>query len=140
MKLIKLTLIALLAMFSLSVNAARKDKKAENVSDKKAVYAFGIGVSLNDSVIYFTDIQLLDSVHLGKKDFLPNRSEYSNELSNYLLNAHKIENATSAVVFSVHRKKLQRISDKAKAKYLKSKIKFMDIALADFKFTKPVTE
>lgn len=34
---------------------------------------FGVAASFNDTVVYFTDIQVLDSVKLDKGGFLPKR-------------------------------------------------------------------
>mgnify|MGYP006873686016 FL=1 len=51
---------------------------------EKAVYAFGVAASFNDTVVYFTDIQVLDSVKLDKGGFLPKRDLYTYQLKNYL--------------------------------------------------------
>ena len=36
----------------------------------KPVYMFGVGASFKDSVVYFTEVQLVDSVVLDKNGFL----------------------------------------------------------------------
>ena len=53
-------------------------------SKGKSVYIVGVSASFTDSLVYFTEIQLLDSVRLDKNKMLPERSQYSYQLKNYL--------------------------------------------------------
>ncbi len=46
----------------------------------KDVYIAGVSASFTDSLVYFTDIQLLDSVMLDAEHMLPDRSQYSTQL------------------------------------------------------------
>ena len=46
----------------------------------KQVYAFGISASFTDTVVYFTDIQILDSAKVSKKVSLTHRELYSYQL------------------------------------------------------------
>ena len=50
----------------------------------KTVYAFGIAASFTDTVVYFTDIQILDSAKVSKEGFLTHRDLYSYQLKNYV--------------------------------------------------------
>ena len=50
--------VALAFVFCSAFTLKDKEKK------EKAVYAFGVGASFNDSVVYFTEVQMLDSVEL----------------------------------------------------------------------------
>ena len=59
-------LCAVALFFALCSAFTMKDKE-------KAVYAFGVAASFNDSIVYYTDIQVLDSVELDKNGFLPKR-------------------------------------------------------------------
>lgn len=48
------------------------------------IYIFGTATSFTDSIVYITDIQILDSAWLDDKyDFMVKRNEYSNQLRNY---------------------------------------------------------
>lgn len=49
-------------------------------SKGKSVYIVGVSASFTDSLVYFTEIQLLDSVRLDKNKMLPERSQYSYQL------------------------------------------------------------
>ena len=70
----------------------------------KPVYAFGISASFTDTVVYYTDIQLLDSVHLDKGGFLPHRELYSYQLKNFLEFEMNLPNRTCMIYFSILRK------------------------------------
>ena len=60
----------------------------------KPVYAFGVSASFTDTVIYYTEIQMLDSVALDKNGFLPHRELYSYQLKNYLEDNQLQQNST----------------------------------------------
>ena len=82
---------------------------------EKAVYAFGVAASFNDTVVYFTDIQVLDSVKLDKGGFLPKRDLYTYQLKNYLEYDLKSLDYTCMIYFSENKKKLEK--EAAKVKY-----------------------
>ncbi|MBO5079740.1 MAG: hypothetical protein J6B82_02540, partial [Bacteroidaceae bacterium] len=50
---------------------------ASTMEKKKGMYMVGVSASFTDSLIYFTDIQFLDSVELDKDKLLPMRGQYS---------------------------------------------------------------
>ena len=66
-------------------------------SKGKSVYIVGVSASFTDSLVYFTEIQLLDSVRLDKNKMLPERSQYSYQLKNYLENEEGLTNRTCFV-------------------------------------------
>ena len=51
--------------------------------NKKGMYIVGVSASFTDSLIYFTDVQFVDSVTLNSEKLLPNRSQYSEQLEDY---------------------------------------------------------
>ena len=105
---------------------------------EKAVYAFGVAASFNDTVVYFTDIQVLDSVKLDKGGFLPKRDLYTYQLKNYLEFDLKCPDYTCMIYFSENKKKLEKESAKVKSKYKKNKsIVLMPIDPDAFRFKKP---
>lgn len=104
----------------------------------KPVYAFGISASFTDSVVYFTDIQLLDSAKLTKDGFLAQRELYSYQLKNYLEDNRLQENSTCMIYFSENRKKLEKEATKILTKYKRGKNVIVSKIEADkFHFTKP---
>jgi hypothetical protein len=107
-------------------------------SKGKSVYIVGVSASFTDSLVYFTEIQLLDSVRLDKNKMLPERSQYSYQLKNYLENEEGLTNRTCFVYFSNSRKKLQKTINKMKIKYQKGKILLIrEVNPNAFKFKKP---
>lgn len=86
----------------------------------KPVYVFGLAASFNDSIIYYTEIQVLDSVSLDKEGFLPRRELYSYQLKNYLEYELKKPNYTCMIYFSENKKKLEKEAIKVKANYQKT--------------------
>ncbi len=86
----------------------------------KPVYVFGLAASFNDSIVYYTEIQILDSVSLDKEGFLPRRELYSYQLKNYLEYELKKPNYTCMIYFSENKKKLEKEAVKVKANYQKS--------------------
>lgn len=103
----------------------------------KQVYAFGIAASFNDSVVYYTEIQQLDSVSLDKNGFLPKRDLYSYQLKNYLEYEMRKPDYTCMIYFSTNKNKLQKEAAKVKAKYKKSSLALQAVNPASFTFKKP---
>ena len=77
MKYVKILFAIALVFTMCSAFSLKKDHS-------KPVYAFGISASFTDTVVYFTEIQILDSVSLSKEGFLAHRELYSYQLKNYL--------------------------------------------------------
>lgn len=107
----------------------------------KTVYIVGVSASFTDSLVYFTEIQLLDSVKLDKNKMLPERAQYSYQLKNYLENEEGLTNRTCFVYFSNNKKKLQKTISKMKAKYQKGKTMLVrEVNPNEFRFKKLETE
>ncbi len=102
---------------------------------EKQVYVFGVAASFKDSVVYFTEIQLMDSVMLDNNGFLPERDFYSYQLKNFVeRNKGKID-YTCMTYFSDNKSRLQKEFSKVKGKYAKdSSIKQENILLSEFGF------
>lgn len=103
----------------------------------KPVYAFGVAASFNDSVVYYTEIQLLDSASLDKNGFLPKRDLYSYQLKNYIEYNLKKPDYTCMVYFSESKKKLEKEALKVKGKYKKGTMVLQAVEPAKFTFKKP---
>lgn len=110
-----------------------KKKKQE-----MGMYMVGVSASFTDSLIYFTDIQLVDSVSLDKDKLLPMRNQYSDQLENYLENKLGLQDRTCFIYFDAKKGKLEKNIKKMKAKYQKDGKSILKETGADFKFTKAV--
>ena len=94
-----------------------QQSQAKNKMER--IYAFGFAASFNDSTVYFTDIQVLDSAWLNEKNnFLVSRDNYSYQLRDYLA-AHGMPNRTCITCFSPKEKKAYKKYAKLSAKYTK---------------------
>lgn len=105
---------------------------------KKGMYIVGVSASFTDSLIYFTDIQFLDSVELDKNKLLPKREQYSDQLDAYLEQRLGLQNRTCFVYFNEQKQKLEKTVQKMKEKYQKEGKSILKETGADFKFTKAV--
>lgn len=103
---------------------------------KNGMYIVGVSASFTDSLIYFTDIQFVDSVKLGKDKLLPMRGEYSDQLDSYLELKQGLKNRTCFIYFDESKQKLEKTIKKMKAKYQKEGKSVLRETGADFQFTK----
>jgi hypothetical protein len=114
---------------------------AFTLKDKGQVYIAGVAASFSDSIVYFTDIQTVDSVVLDNHGFLPGRARLSSQLKTYLEDKESLPNRVCLVYFSENRDKLEKQIKKIKEKYIKSKKSYIrELSSESFKFSKPVIE
>lgn len=106
--------------------------------EKEGVYIAGVSASFTDSLVYFTDVIFVDSVALDKDKFLPERYQYSAQLTDYLLQKHGLRNRTSFVLFGEKKEKLEKTIKKLKEKYQKSGKSQLKQVDATFRFKKAV--
>lgn len=130
MKFVKV-FVSLLAVLTFCTASTMENKK-------KGMYIVGVSASFTDSLIYFTDIQFVDSVELGKDKLLPMRGQYSDQLDNYLEQKLGLENRTCFIYFDEKKSKVEKAIKKMKGKYQKEGKVVIKETGADFKFTKAV--
>ena len=131
MKYVKILFAIALVFTMCSAFSLKKDHS-------KPVYAFGISASFTDTVVYFTDIQILDSAKVSKEGFLVHRELYSYQLKNYLEDNQLQQNSTCMIYFSENRKKLEKEATKILNKYKKNNRMIVSRIDSDkFRFTKP---
>ena len=109
-----------------------KGKNKEN-----GMYMAGVSASFTDSLIYFTDVQFVDSVVLDKNKLLPLRELYSEQLEDYLENNLGLKDRTCFIYFDKKKDKVEKEIKKMKAKYLKEGKSVLKEVGTEFKFTKP---
>ena len=100
----KYLFLALMGIVLLSSFTASKEKKEE----PKRVYMFGVSVDFNDSVVYLTDVQCLDSIVINKDGSIQNYANYSFQLKVYLEGTLGEADQTCAVIYSDNKKKLEK--------------------------------
>ena len=112
---------------------------AKNIMVPKA-YMFGFIASFNDSIVFFTDIQEVDSVWVmeKKKTILAGRNNYAAQLRNFFSNSFNLNNRTCVVISDTKRKKVEKKYAKMKTQYTVKNANKYDIHYVDateFKFT-----
>lgn len=108
--------ITLLFVFMLMM--ANMPVSAKNVMLPKA-YMFGFVASFNDSIVFFTDIQEVDSVWvLEKKELLAGRSSYAYQLREFFTNSFNMPNRTCIVISDKNRKNVEKKYAKMKKIYV----------------------
>ncbi|MBQ8948652.1 MAG: hypothetical protein IJV25_02110 [Prevotella sp.] len=125
---------ALTALLTLTYSSTQ----AKNVVEKKA-YMFGFSASFNDSIIYFTNIQEVDSVWFTqKKGMLAGRREYSGQLRDYCKDKLNQPQRTCIVIGDKQLKKVEKKYEKMKKMYSQSKKTTYDVRFIpdeEFKFS-----
>lgn len=106
----------------------------------KGVYIAGVSASFTDSLIYFTDIQYVDSVVIGKDGLLPGRDGYSDQLDAYLEQVKGVKNRTCFIYFNEKKAKVEKTLKKMKDKYQKDGKSLLRDMGEEFKFSKPVEQ
>ena len=131
MKSSKYLIVVLFLTFATawSINTSAKNKRLPKA------YIFGVAASFNDSIVYFTNVQEVDSVWINdKSDFLLNRSDYSYQLKNYL-ESQGLSRRTCIVSYALKRKAAEKKYTKMRNKYVKrGAFDLRDIDSKDFKF------
>ena len=107
---------------------------------KNGMYIVGVSASFTDSLISFTHIQFVDSVNVDKNKLLPMRSQYSDQLENYLEQVKGMKNRTCFIYFNEKKSKLEKNINKMKENYQKEGKSILRELGDEFKFTKAVAE
>ena len=98
---------------------------------------FGFSASFNDSIVYFTNIQEVDSVWFTPKKMLAGRSNYSSQLRSYCEYKLDQPKRTCVVIGNKNLKKVEKKYEKMKKMYTQSKKTTYDVRFIseeDFKF------
>lgn len=107
--------VALLGVCLCTAAFAKGDEKKK--VEKQTVYMFAVGAAFGDSIVSFTDIQIIEGEGLVNKGFLKGRNMYSYQFKNYLENAENLPHRTCAIFFSQKKSKLEKQYAKLKARY-----------------------
>ena len=101
----------------------------------KTVYLYGVAISLNDSTVYITDIQKVDSVWVEKNGFLYSRENYSYQLKDHM-RAQGKNDVTTVTFYADKQKDIEKKFIKTRKRFTNPKygydVKY--IAATDFRY------
>ena len=127
-------IICFLFAAAFAVSAFSKQPKDKN---KYGVYLAGVSASFADSLVFFTDIQFVDSAAVDEKDMLVGRASYSYQLKDYLEQTQGEQNRTCFMFFNRKKAKLEKEMKKLKEKYQKGGTLVIRDVDSAFHFEKP---
>lgn len=127
-------IICFLFAAAFAVSAFSKQPKDKN---KYGVYLAGVSASFADSLVFFTDIQFVDSAAVDEKDMLVGRASYSYQLKDYLEQKQGEQNRTCFMFFNRKKTKLEKEMKKLKEKYQKGGTLVIRDVDSAFHFEKP---
>lgn len=131
MRYSRLLCVFLAATFAFSLMAKKpKDK------NKYGVYVAGVSASFKDSLVYFTNVQFVDSAALNGTGFLVERSQYSEQLRDFMERVEGSKDRTCFVLFSTKEKNLVKDLQKLRQKYAKGGTVLVKGVNPAFKFEK----
>lgn len=109
------TKCAMLMMFMAAVMAST-GAYAKKV--KKNLYVFGCSASFTDSLVYITEIQVMENVGYDTKmKMLADRDAYSGQLKQYFADKRNQPHRTCLVMFSDNEKEINKKRNKLKTLY-----------------------
>lgn len=102
---------------------------------KTKVFLYGFAASFNDSTVYFTDIQVIDTAVIeSRTKFLYGRENYSYQLRDYL-KEHGCKTPTCITTYSLKQKSIEKKYIKFRKKYPAGKFTIKHVTPSEFKFT-----
>ena len=121
-----------LVLFS-SFAAPEKEKKG----NAQRVYVYGVARNFNDSVLYITDIQPLDSVVIRDDECIENYEDYALQLRAYMEMRLDDKNQTTAFYYSPKLAKMEKRRHKMVKRLRDSKkVMIVPIATEEFRFVR----
>lgn len=139
MKRFKISFLLIFATLAIGISAYAKDK---NTTGPTKVYMFGFSASFNDSLVYITDIQAVDSVMIEPKtEFLVGRTAYGNQLQFFLADHKERPNTTCVVFFDKKLENLRKRYNKVIKRYKNSNATILKTLSQDeFRFESEINQ
>ena len=122
----KIMALTLLASMMLTLSAKKKNTSATKI-DTRTIYMYGISPSFNDTIVYMTDVQVVDSAYLG------GFTSYVDQLNTYFKEKGDARR-TNTVYFKKTRKKAEKAYTKLRRKYNVPGIELKIIPTGEFTF------
>lgn len=128
----KIMALTLLASMMLTLSAKKKNTSATKI-DTRTIYMYGISPSFNDTIVYMTDVQVVDSAYFESKHILGGFTSYVDQLNTYFKEKGDARR-TNTVYFKKTRKKAEKAYTKLRRKYNVPEIELKIIPTGEFTF------
>lgn len=135
-RLMKKTLLLLVSIMLCTFLQAKSDNEKTDKSVKTVpqMYAYAVGTSPKDSVVYMTDLLILKNAQMTRKtNFLVGRQDLSAQFRNHLADINQPDR-TCATMFAVDYKKASKNYDKLKRNLEKKGFDVKIIDQTEFRF------
>ena len=129
----KIIILSLLCMLPLCIHAKKSKTAKQGAKYSTTLYMFGISASFNDSIVYFTDVQEVDSAYFVRKVYLGGYKSYSDQMNLYFQNKTG-ERRTNAVYFKKKRSKAEKTLAKIRKRYASSGVVMKSVPAEEFTF------
>lgn len=129
--------IILAAPLTAQVLPATQQKEQETPQTAKPAYIFGLGISLTDSVVYFSEIQKLEKAVIEKKtQFLTRMPDYADQYQSFLENTYP-GHITATVFYAEKKEQVEKKRAKLMRHYAHKKnlMKAVEVSAENFTFT-----
>lgn len=142
MKKILFIIAALVMCLAMGMQAKEKKVKKEKVKTAPVkelrvvpqIYAFSVGTSPADSVVYMTDVLILKEAQVIKKsNFLVGRQDYSAQFKNFLTELEQ-PNRTCATMYNLNHKKAFKEYESLKKSLVKRGFTIKVIDQTEFRY------
>ena len=130
----KYIVLGLAVLLFSSFMAPDGGKKKDN---SQRVYVFGVSRNFNDSILYITDIQSLDSVVIRDDEAIEGYEDYALQLRAHMEMKLGDKDQTTAFYYSPKMAKLEKRRNKMQKRWLNSKkLTILPITKDEFRFVR----
>ncbi|MCM1079502.1 MAG: hypothetical protein NC344_07815 [Bacteroidales bacterium] len=129
----KLFILSLLCVLTVCVCAKKSKTAKPSAKYSTTIYMFGVSASFNDSTVYFTDVQEVDSAYLVRKVYLGGFRSYSDQMNSYF-QSKTGERRTNTVYFKKQRARAEKTLAKLRKRYANSGVVMQTVPASEFTF------
>lgn len=126
-------LLLLFLLIPLTTSAEAKKLRASDPAFATTVYMYALSASFNDSVVYITDVQEVDSAYITNRRFLGGLREYVTQLDAHF-RSKGMEHRTNTVFFKRTRKEAEKAYTKLRKRYMTGGVKLETLPTGEFTF------
>ncbi|MGM9712507.1 MAG: hypothetical protein ACI3Y5_00090 [Prevotella sp.] len=130
----KLLTFMLLSAMVLTLSAKKKQKADHKPTIKTTtVFMYGVSPSFNDTTVYITDVQVIDSAYFVSKHIIGGLTDYVGQLNQYFKDKGDARR-TNTVFFKRTRKKAEKAYTKLRRRYNEQGTELKIIPTGEFTF------